>query len=306
MPSNEPSLPPSGDLQRTGAFAPDWTHPVAKVGALMTTRRRARSAGHASVVRHGDVSWQEKASAAPYADFNLGDHVGDDPAMVAAHRATLARTLGAHPVWLHQVHGHHVPRVTQADARASLTRPLTADGSWTTDPGVACTVMVADCLPVLLAAPGGRGVAALHAGWRGLSGTGGGMAGRGVLEVGVASLCEGAGCDPQDLQAWLGPCIGPRAFEVGADVLQGFGADPAQAHPRFMPITSRAASADGEAAPRKWWGDLAGLGADRLRGLGLTSISGGDWCTVSDASRFFSFRRDGITGRQAACIWILP
>ncbi|RZI81387.1 MAG: peptidoglycan editing factor PgeF [Rubrivivax sp.] len=277
------------------------------VGALMTTRAMMSPASQ-EVRALGEGSRRPVwPSATPYDDFNLGDHVGDDPDAVARHRAALAEALGAHPVWLHQVHGHHVPRVTQADARASLTQPVTADGSWTTEPGVACTVMVADCLPVLLAAPGGRGVAALHAGWRGLSGAGGGMAGRGVLEVGVAQLCQGAGCDPQDLQAWLGPCIGPGAFEVGADVLQGFGVDPAQAHPRFTPLPYGAgAAADGQAAPPKWWGDLAGLAADRLRALGLTSISGGDWCTASDASRFFSFRRDGVTGRQAACIWIRP
>lgn len=309
MPRNEPPPSPSTPIAPpgTGAFAPDWAHPMDRVGALMTTRTMLRPARQEARALRGDAPHPDAPSLTPYADFNLGDHVGDDPAAVARHRAALAGALEACPVWLHQVHGHHVARVAQADARASLAHPLTADGSWTTEPGVACTVMVADCLPVLLAAPGGRGVAALHAGWRGLSGTGGGMAGRGVLEVGVAQLCQGAGCDPQDLQAWLGPCIGPRAFEVGADVLQGFGVDPEQAHPRFTAITSRSdAAAGGQAASPKWWGDLAGLGADRLRALGLTSISGGHWCTASDASRFFSFRRDGITGRQAASIWIRP
>ena len=312
MPRTDPSSSPStfavAKVVRADAFAPTWTNALDGVGALMTTRAmlmgRDRQAGPVG----GFSAHHDLPSAAPYDDFNLGDHVGDDPAAVARHRAALAEALGAQPVWLRQVHGHLVPRVTRADAQASLAQPLEADGSWTSEPGVACTVMVADCLPVLLAAPGSRGVAALHAGWRGLSGTGGGMAGRGVLEVGVATLCEGAACDPQDLQAWLGPCIGPQAFEVGADVLQGFGVDPARPHPRFTPISAIAAAstAPSPSAPPKWWGDLAGLAVDRLRHLGLRQISGGGWCTVSDASRFFSFRRDGVTGRQAACIWIRP
>ncbi len=284
------------------------------VGALMTTRAMVTGRDRQAGPGGGLSAPHGLPSAAPYDDFNLGDHVGDDPAAVAGHRAALAEALGAQPVWLRQVHGHRVPRVTLADAQASLAQPLEADGSWTTEPGVACTVMVADCLPVLLAAPEGRGVAALHAGWRGLSGTGAGMDGRGVLEVGVAHLCEGSGCEPQDLHAWLGPCIGPQAFEVSADVLQGFGVDPARPHHRFRPIAASGAASDdpGAAAstvltpplPPKWWGDLAGLAADRLRGLGVAHISGGAWCTASDASRFFSFRRDGVTGRQAACIWI--
>lgn len=305
---NDPRAPASPNVisPGVGAYLPTWMQAMPRVGALMTTRAMVDAAGSTEAAVAGSSSAPiSRPSAPPYADFNLGDHVGDDPAAVHGHRAALARALNAQPVWLRQVHGNRVPRVTLADARTSLAQPLTADGSWTTEPGVACTVMVADCLPVLLAAPEGRAVAALHAGWRGLSGTGDGMAGRGVLEIGVAHLCEGAGCEPRDVQAWLGPCIGPRAFEVGADVLQGFGVDPAQAHPRFTPVTAHGGkAASGLRPPLKWWGDLAGLAADRLRGLGLTRISGGEGCTVSDASRFFSFRRDGVTGRQAACIWI--
>jgi YfiH family protein len=248
-------------------------------------------------------------SDAPYDDVNLGDHVGDDPAIVAQHRKALALVLGAHPFWLQQVHGHRVVRLGQGAADGWLVdgqawdpaEPVQADGSWTTEPGLACTVMVADCLPVLLAAPGRRGVAALHAGWRGLAGAGA-MAGRGVLETGVAALCEGTGSAPADLQAWLGPCIGPSAFEVGADVLQGFGVDTgdpniARAVPFFEPVASCS-------SPRKWLADLAGLARHRLAALGVAQVAGGHWCTASDASRFFSFRRDGVTGRQAACIWL--
>lgn len=250
-------------------------------------------------------------SPPPYDDFNLGDHVGDEPGRVSAHRQALARAMDAEPFWLRQVHGHRVVRLARpmpgqwlVDGQdAEDATPIEADGSWTTEPGVACAVMVADCLPVLLAAPLGRGVAALHAGWRGLAGAGP-MGGRGVLEVGVAALCEGTGCEPCELQAWLGPCIGPRAFEVGADVLRGFGVDLActsASSPYFRP---RASGEHHASEDRKWLADLAGLARRRLSMLGVSRVAGGRWCTVSDASRFFSFRRDGVTGRQAACIWL--
>ena len=247
----------------------------------------------------------------PFDDVNLGDHVGDDPATVASHRHALGQAMRAEPFWLRQVHGHRVVRLGRSSAAGWLVDgqdwdpalPVDADGSWTTEAGVACTVMVADCLAVLLAAPQGRGVAALHAGWRGLAGAGI-MAGQGVLESGVAALCEGAACEPAELQAWLGPCIGPGAFEVGEEVLRGFGADPEHgvvpAHFRPLPLP------DGVSGdhPRKWLADLPGLARERLASLGISLVAGGRWCTVSDASRFFSFRRDGVTGRQAACIWL--
>ena len=161
-----------------------------------------------------------------------------------------------------------------------------ADASVCTEPGLACTVQVADCLPVLFAAPAARGVAGAHAGWRGLA--------SGVLEATVEALCDAAGCAPGEVQAWLGPCIGPRRFEVGSDVLQAFGADPAgDGHAHFRPH-----------APGKWLADLAGLARARLRAVGVTQLSGGDWCTVEDASRFYSFRRDRVTGRMVAAIWL--
>jgi YfiH family protein len=237
-------------------------------------------------------------SRPPYDAFNVGNHVDDDPSDVARHRQDLATALNASIVWMRQVHGHRALRLTHQDLAQWVGGPGTnepeADGALTTEPGLVCAVMVADCLPVLLAAPEGRGVAALHAGWRGLAGAGDSMKGRGIVDTGVAALCEAASCDPADLQAWLGPCIGPTAFEVGADVLQGFGVDPAQTHPRFVAQTSR----------QRWWADLPGLATDRLRSLGVSRIEGGQWCTVSQPSRFFSFRRDGVTGRQVACIWL--
>lgn len=267
-------------------FPHDWLLPELGhgVGACMTARSQGSPWSH---------------SDPPYAGFNLGTHVGDDPAAVQANRACLEAALGHAALWLNQVHSNTVVRATPALALSRVL--LDADGSYTTEPGVVCSVMVADCLPVLLAAPEGRGVAALHAGWRGLAGAGD-MGGHGILEAGVQTLCEAASCDPADVVAWMGPCIGPTQFEVGADVLVGFGVDPTQgasgAHARF---TFSRLTDDGQ--PR-WLGDLPGLAADRLSGLGLRIVHGGLWCTVGDTSRFFSFRRDRVTGRQAACIWL--
>lgn len=279
----------------------------ARLGAVMS----ARSGG---------------VSQGPYAQCNLGDHVQDDPAAVAHNRTLFAAHLQARPAWLTQVHGNRVIRLTHgrsggqafnpADQAASDTRwQPESDGAITTEPGLACTVMVADCLPLLLAAPEGRGVGALHAGWRGLAGAGA-MAGQGIVHTGVEALCEATSCDPADVVAWLGPCIGPQHFEVGSDVLMGFGADPQDAtgHPRFRLRKPDAASTgsnghESQSVPQtqqaqqtKWLADLPGLARDILQGCGVTRISGGNWCTVSDASRFFSFRRDRITGRQAAAI----
>jgi len=213
--------------------------------------------------------------------MNLGSAVGDAAEAVAANRANFARAIGARPVYLRQVHGARVVRVGAADAEAGA--PVhDADASVTTEPGVACVVQAADCLPVLLAAVDGSAVGAVHAGWRGLAG--------GVLEVAVAELCSIAECAPDRIVAWLGACIGPKTFEVGADVLAAFGTS---APPRFVPHRQG-----------KWLADLAGLARDRLATLGVGRIDGGDWCTVSEPSRFFSFRRDGVTGRMAAAVWI--
>nr|ALV86287.1 hypothetical protein [uncultured bacterium 3]ALV86349.1 hypothetical protein [uncultured bacterium 6] len=246
-----------------GAIAPDW-EVDARVGALMSTRA-------------GGVS------AAPFDSLNLGRSPGDDPAAVNENRRRFAAALGAEPVWMSQVHGTRVLRLEAAGGLA-VSGVESADAAITTAPGLACTVMVADCLPVLFAGPEGRGVGAAHAGWRGLA--------AGVLEATVAALCDAVGCAPRELQAWLGPCIGPCRFEVGADVVEAFGAGP-----RFV------AHARPDGAPR-WLADLPGLARDRLGAAGLTQFSGGAWCTVEDPSRFFSFRRDGVTGRMAAAVWL--
>jgi polyphenol oxidase len=251
----------------TGGCSPAWTASE-RVGAWMSTR-------------HGGIS------GPPWDSLNLGTAVGDQAAAVAENRRRFAGALGAMPVWLHQVHGCHVVRLGCALVDAE---PVMADAAWTDEPRLACTVQVADCLPLLMAAPQGRAVAAAHAGWRGLAG--------GVVEAALRALCQGAGCTPAEVDVWLGPCIGPRQFEVGANVLQAFGESPAQPDPsRFVPR----ATAEG---PSRWLANLPQLARERLRQAGVRRVSGGEWCTVEDRSRFFSYRRDGLTGRLAAAVWI--
>jgi YfiH family protein len=237
-------------------------------GALMTTRAGGVGTG-------------------PFATLNLRAQDGhpDDAVAVAENRRRFAATLAAAPVFLEQVHGTRVVRLEAADAAHGLPPPR-ADASISTVPGVACTVLVADCLPVLFATRDGRAVGAAHAGWRGLAG--------GVLEATVGALREAAHAAPEDIVAWLGACIGPGAFEVGDDVREAFEADETR-HFRAAPPR------DGR---RKWLADLPALAMGRLRRLGLAEIEACGLCTVSDASRFFSFRRDALTGRLAAAVWI--
>jgi YfiH family protein len=244
-------------------YRPAWPAP-AGVQGVMTTRE----GGHGSP---------------PYQGYNLGDHVGDDPATVMAHREQLALALGVRPVYLNQVHGTEVVRL---DPFMPSGAPLTADAAITTSPGVACTIMVADCLPVLLADRHGRCVGAAHAGWRGLA--------SGVLERTVAALVRAVDARPEDLVAWLGPCIGPRRFEVGEEVRAAFLAGQPGADARFRP---------GERTS-KWLADLQGLARDRLNHCGVHDVTAEPACTVEEASRFFSFRRDGRTGRMAALVWL--
>ncbi|WP_373278937.1 peptidoglycan editing factor PgeF [Chitinimonas koreensis] len=240
------------------ALLPDWPVP-ARVRALVTTR-------------------QGGVSAAPYESFNLGTHVRDDPAAVAANRAALAAVLPAEPAWLTQVHGTNV-----VDATEKGLLPPMADASVAFGPGAVCTVMTADCLPVLFARDDGSAVGAAHAGWRGLC--------DGVLEATVARLGE-----PARIVAWLGPAIGPDAFEVGDEVRTAFMAHGEAAAEAFRP---------GESAG-KWWCDLYLLARQRLAAAGVRSVHGGGLCTVSDRARFFSYRRDCTTGRMAALVWIEP
>ncbi|MEX8503375.1 MAG: peptidoglycan editing factor PgeF [Leptothrix ochracea] len=237
-------------------------------------------------------------SQPPFDQLNLGDHVGDRPDDVAVNRKRWAAGLGVDPVWMRQVHGIHAQVLTKA--RQADLHGVEADAALTTESGLACVVGVADCLPILLAVldegSEGRtqqqGVAAIHAGWRGLA--------HGVIENTVQALCCETATSPKHIVAWLGPCIGPTRFEVGAEVyasLKGHGA----AQARFVPAST----------PDKWFADLAGLARDRLHALGLASVHGNDshatWCTALQSERYFSHRRDeGRTGRMAAAIWIKP
>jgi YfiH family protein len=257
-------------------IVPDWPAPPA-VHALCTTRAGGASGG-------------------AYASLNLGDHVGDDPAAVQANRLRLQQAIDARPVFLRQVHGWQV-----AELDAQTADGTVADGCVTGAPGVACTILVADCLPVLLTDRAGRAVAAAHAGWRGLAGS----QGIGVLEATVAELRDALHRDRDDAQeeliAWLGPCIGSDHFEVGAEVKAAFEAHDPAAAPCFRPGRTG-----------RWLADLPALARQRLAKLGVTAVHGNDgsagWCTVSDSSRFHSYRRDqaalGGSGRMAACIWL--
>lgn len=249
-------------------LVPDWPAP-ANVRAMCTTRSGGVSQGL-------------------YAGLNLGDHVADAPLDVAANRERLRRATGTRPVFLQQVHG---TAVVELDAHTP--DGTVADACVSTEVGVACTVMVADCLPVLFTDDTGSRVAAAHAGWRGLAG--------GVLEHTVAGMqARGGDAPPLDaarIQAWLGPCIGPRAFEVGAEVKEAFVAWRPEAAGCFAP-----ASANG-----KWMADLAELARQRLQAAGIDAIYGNDssdgWCTVNNPLRLFSHRRDGVSGRFAALVW---
>jgi YfiH family protein len=213
----------------------------------------------------------------PYHSFNLGDHVGDDPERVAANRRLLRQKLGlpVQPFWLRQVHGC---RLAHAD---SDSIGCEADAVMADQPGRVCAVLTADCLPVLLCNQAGSRVAAVHAGWRGLV--------DGVIEQALA----GMGGPARELLAWLGPAIGPQAFEVGDEVRS-----------RFMASYPGAAQAFVEGSDGRWFADIYTLAKQRLAGHGVGFIGGGDYCTVSDPERFFSYRRDGVTGRMASLIWI--
>jgi polyphenol oxidase len=247
-------------------------------------------------------------SSAPFDSLNLGDHVGDDPAHVARNREIVHERLGVKPVYLKQVHGTDV-----AVLNASTPDGTVADACVATQRGLACTIMVADCLPVLFADAQGDVVGAAHAGWRGLA--------EGVLERTLAVFLEQkrqfARMEPaqgamksvvdakaQGIHVWLGPCIGPGAFEVGQEVREAFVSHSAQASQCFKP--------HGEPSGGKYLADLAGLARQRLQAAGITHIEGNDgsppWCTVTNESAFFSHRRDavrlGSSGRMAACIWL--
>lgn len=247
------------ESDRPGLILPDW--PLSeRVRAVITTRT-------------GGVSRE------PYGSLNLGDHVGDDPVAVRMNRERLASALDlpAGPLWLKQVHGCRVA------AAGRENESIEADASSTDQPGVVCAVLTADCLPVLLCNRDGSRVAAAHAGWRGLA--------EGVIENALKTFAG----PPGEILAWLGPAIGPAAFEVGPEVRTCFVSNnPADAG-AFRP-------GEGD----RWFADIYQLARNRLARLGVGYVGGGQYCTVTDSERFFSYRRDGVTGRFASLIWIEP
>lgn len=243
---------------------PDWPAP-AGVHAIVSTR-------------DGGVS------VAPFASLNLGRHVGDDPAAVSRNREALLGQLQriapcGEPQWLNQVHGITVVEAAPDAVRRQAWVP-DADAVTTGLRGVPCVVMTADCLPVFFCDLAGTRVAVAHAGWRGLC--------EGVLEATLACFA-----DPAQVLCWLGPAIGPDAFEVGADVREAFVSRRGAAAAAFKP-----------GQPGKYFADIYQLARLRLQAAGVAAVSGGDFCTVSDAGRFFSYRRDGRTGRMASVIWL--
>jgi YfiH family protein len=256
-------------LDGEAGFKPDWPAP-AGVEAWCS-------------IRQGGVS------RPPYDSLNLGQHVGDDVADTAVNRSRFAMALGAQPVFLNQVHHWDVCALTPAAMASGSVS--TADACFTQAPGLACTIMVADCLPVLLCSTDGAVVGAAHAGWRGLLGE----QGHGVLEALLARMREQVGLQA-DWLAWLGPCIGPLAFEVGSEVRQAF-VDQSPA--------SEACFRDHSGG--KYLANLPALARQRLQALGVHAVYGNDgtqpWCTVNNPSVFFSHRRDRVSGRFAAAIW---
>jgi len=220
-------------------------------------------------------------SASPYDSFNLGSHVGDNPLAVSRNRMLLAPLLPSEPVWLNQTHGLTIVDVAQAGCLPE------ADASVSSHPGAVCVVMTADCLPILLCDEQGSVVGAAHAGWRGLC--------DGVIEATVQAMKVPA----PTLMAWLGPAIGPAEFEVGDEVRAAFVAQQPQAAAAFVPIAFGVPGASG-----KWLADLYQLARLRLNALGVTRVYGGGLCTYSDAERFYSYRRDGVTGRMGSFIWL--
>ena len=252
-------------------IVPDWPAP-ARVGAFVTTRLGGCSAGP-----YGDASGRAMG-------LNLGEHVGDDPTHVAANRARLQALLPAPICWMEQVHG---VTVHEADRSTGATVVPRADAAITSTPGAVLSIMTADCLPILLTDEQGTAIACAHAGWRGLAG--------GVIEASVEALRGRIGAQAR-LMAWLGPAIGPSAFEVGDEVRAAFCDQDAAAISAFSP---------GPIAG-KWWADLYALAHRRLQACGVEQVSGAVCCTVADPQRFYSHRRDRVSGRMVSLIWIEP
>ena len=226
-------------------------------------------------------------SLAPFSSLNFGNHVKDNPMHVAQNRQLLSQFLPSEPVWLNQEHGIAVVDAANTSC-VDINCIPSADASFTTSKNTVCVTMTADCLPVLLCDKAGSVVAAVHAGWRGLC--------DGVLEASVHEVCRAAQIKPADLMAWLGPAIGPNVFEVGAEVRAQFVEKDNNAASAFKPQND------------KFLANIYLLATQRLNNLGVTHIYGGghgeDFCTFTEEQHFFSYRRDGDTGRMATLIWL--
>jgi len=227
------------------------------------------------------------ASLSPFDSLNLGLNAGDDPELVFINRSILKDSIPSEPKWLKQVHGVSVS--TPATRALIGAGPFEADAAVSNIPNEVLAVLAADCMPVLFASKRADVIGVAHAGWRGLSG--------GVLENTIQAMCAlSPGLQTQDISAWMGPAIGPTAFEVGEDVLQAFASQGQVALSKaFIPITGQTG---------KYLANLYLLANDRLNSMGIQHIDGGDFCTFTDRERFFSYRRDKTTGRFASLIWI--
>ncbi|MFB9123360.1 peptidoglycan editing factor PgeF [Paraburkholderia dipogonis] len=272
------------ELSFADVVQPAW-NVSPRVRALVTTRD-----GGVSEAPFG--RWQNGADLP--GGLNLGMKSGDDPAAVATNRERLLKLAGvSEAAWLEQIHGAGIVRAEDVLAQAHANgAPTRADASVTDRPGTVCVVMVADCMPVLFCDAAGRAVGAAHAGWRGLA--------AGIVEETAQRVAELAGVEAGALHAYLGPSIGPDAFEVGADVRDAFmnGVGAAQ-----RDATSNA-FVEHPRNPGKYLADLPALARLRLQRLGVTRIVGGDLCTLTQRERFYSYRRDRETGRMAAMIWL--
>jgi polyphenol oxidase len=284
------------ELSAADLLHPGWSAPP-NVRALVTTRDGGVSEPpFGRWMATGEPGASEEGRELP-GGLNLGRLSGDDLDHVEANRSRLIAYAGVPAAWLKQVHGAGVVDAADALHAVRAGELLSADASVTDRPGIACTVMVADCMPVLLCDSAGRAVGAAHAGWRGLA--------AGVIEKTAQRVAALAGCATQDLHAYLGPAIGPGAFEVGADVRDAF-MNHAAAVGGAQRDTTAAAFVARPEAPGKYLADLYALARLRLAALGVERISGGDLCTYTQRERFYSYRREPVTGRMAALVWMTP
>lgn len=284
------------ELSAADLLFPGWSAPP-NVRALVTTRDGGVSEPpFGRWMAAGEPGAGGEGRELP-GGLNLGRLSGDDLDHVEANRSRLIAYAGVPAAWLKQVHGAGVVDAAEALDAVRAGELLSADASVTDRPGIACTVMVADCMPVLLCDGVGRAVGAAHAGWRGLA--------AGVIEKMAQRVAALAGCATHDLHAYMGPAIGPGAFEVGADVRDAFMNQAAAVGSAQRDATSAAFVARPE-APGKYLADLYALARLRLAALGIERISGGDLCTYTQRDRFYSYRREHVTGRMAALVWMTP